>query len=167
MTEKELKKLSRADLLEMLIDQSTQLQSTQQRLEAAEAALRNRAITLDQSGSIAEAALRLNGVYEAAEAACRQYTDSIRLLSERQEAVCQRMNQDALRKAEEYQAETERRGEKMEADTKLRCAEMVAKAKAESQQYWNDVSAKLEAFYNEHAGLRELLSVAHPKINSL
>ena len=167
MTEKELKKLSRADLLEMLIDQSTQLQSTQQRLAEAEAALRDRSITLDQSGSIAEAALRLNGVFEAAEAACQQYTDSIRLLSERQEAVCQRMKQDALRKAEEYQAETERRCERMEADTKLRCAEMVTKAKVEAQQYWDDISAKLEAFYNEHAGLRELLSVAHPKNNAL
>lgn len=167
MTEKELKKLSRADLLEMLIDQSTQLQSTQQRLAEAEAALRNRSIAIDQSGSIAEAALRLNGVFEAAEAACRQYTDNIRLLSERQEAVCQQMKQDALREAEEYQAETERRCAKLEMDTKLRCADMVMKAKSESQQYWDDVAIKLEAFYNEHAGLRELLSVAHPKTNAL
>lgn len=159
MTEKDLKKLSRSDLLEMLIDQSAELQSVQQRLAKAETALQNRSIAIDQSGSIAEAALRLNGVFEAAEAACQQYTDNIRLLSERQTAVCQQREKESLRKIAEYEAEAQQRCTRLESDTKVRCAEMLTKAKAESQQYWEDVSTKLEAFYNEHAGLRELLSV--------
>ena len=42
--------------------------------------------------------------------------------------------------------------------TTEKCDEMLAKAKAESQAYWDEVSQRLEAFYNEHHGLRELLA---------
>ena len=167
MTDKELRKLSRAELIDILFELQTQNENLTAENRELAAQLESRQLQITEAGAIAEAALRLNGVFEAAEAACRQYTDNIRLLSERQEAVCQQMKQDALREAEEYQAETERRCAKLEMDTKLRCADMVMKAKSESQQYWDDVAIKLEAFYNEHAGLRELLSVAHPKTKAL
>ena len=64
MTEKELKKLSRTDLLEMLIDQSSELQALRERCAAAEEALNKRNMDLNQAGSIAEAALRINGVFD-------------------------------------------------------------------------------------------------------
>jgi len=67
MTEKELKRLSRADLLEMLIDQSKELRKTQKNLQKAKAELAKRKIAIDEAGSIAEAALRLNGIFEAAQ----------------------------------------------------------------------------------------------------
>ena len=86
MNEKELKRLSRADLLEMLIDQSKEVQILRRRLEEAEAALRRREIIIGSSGSIAEASLKLSGIFEAAQAACEQYIENIRILNERQEA---------------------------------------------------------------------------------
>lgn len=84
MKEKDLKRLSRADLLEMLIDQSKEVQMLRKRVEVAEAALERREIIIGSSGSIAEASLRLSGVFEAAQAACEQYIDNIRMLSDRQ-----------------------------------------------------------------------------------
>ena len=86
MTEKELKHLSRADLLEMLIDQSKEVQILRKRLETAEAELKRREIIIGSSGSIAEASLKLSGIFEAAQSACAQYIENIRLLNERQEA---------------------------------------------------------------------------------
>ena len=44
--------------------------------------LKDRRILLGQAGSIAEAALRLNGVFEAAEAAAQQYLENVRRLAE-------------------------------------------------------------------------------------
>ena len=44
--------------------------------------LASRQIRLEQAGSIAEAALKLNGVFEAAQAACNQYLENIRLQGE-------------------------------------------------------------------------------------
>ena len=86
MKEKDLKRLSRADLLEMLIDQSREVQILRKRLEEAEAALQRREIIIGSSGSIAEASLKLSGIFEAAQEACEQYIDNIRLLNERQDA---------------------------------------------------------------------------------
>ena len=115
MTEKELKRLSRADLLEMLISQSEELREVKERLRTAEAALANRVIEIDNAGSIAEASLRLNGVFEAAQAACEQYTENIRLLSERSQLVCRRMEEESREQAERLLEQTRRRCEEMEA----------------------------------------------------
>lgn len=115
MTEKELKRLTRADLLEMLIAQSEELRQVKERLKTAEAALANRVIEIDNAGSIAEASLRLNGVFEAAQAACEQYTENIRLLSERSQLVCRRMEEECREQAERLLEQTRRRCEEMEA----------------------------------------------------
>lgn len=85
MTDKELRKLSRRDLLQLLLEQSLEIQDLKKRLEEAEAALMDREIKIDLAGSIAEAALQLNGVFEAAEAACQQYLENVELLTKRQE----------------------------------------------------------------------------------
>lgn len=78
MTDKELRKLSRRDLLELLLAQSREQDALKQELAKAKEELAKRQICLEQAGSIAEAALRLNGVFEAAQAAADQYLESIR-----------------------------------------------------------------------------------------
>ena len=64
MTDKDLKRLRRDELLEMLIAQSKRTDQLQAELDAARAQLASRAIVLEEAGSIAEAALRINGVFE-------------------------------------------------------------------------------------------------------
>ena len=162
MTEKELRRLSRAELLEMLISQSIELQNCKDKLAEAEAALQDRSIAIDKAGSIAEASLMLSGVFDAAQLACQQYTDNIRQLSERQAKVCADMEEKSRAKAQQIISEAERKQKDMERETRLECDELLRKAQAESQQYWDDVSSRLEAFYNTHAGLRELLSIVTP-----
>lgn len=49
------------------------------------------AIKINQAGSIAEASLQLNQVFEAAQQAAEQYLENIRSLSGRQEQVCQQI----------------------------------------------------------------------------
>ena len=57
MKEKDLRRLSRADLLEMLIDESKEVQILREKLEKAEAELKKREIAIQNAGSIAEASL--------------------------------------------------------------------------------------------------------------
>ena len=163
MTERDLKKLSRADLLEMLIDQSTELQSVREQLAEAKAALEKREIGIREAGSIAEAALRLNGVFEAAQAASEQYLTQIRTMSQQQEACCAQIEAESRRKAEQRLREAERLSAAMEEETRIRCAEMLANAQTEAQKYWEEVSIRLDAFYREHASLKELLQERRPK----
>ena len=158
MTEKELRKLTRAELLEMLIESRSELQDCKERLAEAEKALKSREITINKAGSIAEASLMLNGIFDAAQLACQQYTENIQRLSERQEKVCAQMEAESRAVASRIIAEAERKRNEMEREAQTRSDEMLRKAKAESEQYWNDVSTKLEDFYDAHAGRRELLS---------
>lgn len=81
MTDRELKKLSRAELLEMLVAQMKENEALSQRLQAAEAALESRRIEVEQSGTMAEAALRLNGIFEAADRAAEQYLENVRRMA--------------------------------------------------------------------------------------
>lgn len=77
-TEKDmLKKLSRQDLLEMLIESEKHVEQLEKELEEAKEQLRNRKIQIEESGSIAEAALKLNRIFEAAQAAADQYLENL------------------------------------------------------------------------------------------
>lgn len=82
MTDRELRKLSRADLLEMLLKESKENEKLRTQLEQAKEQLASRKIEIDTAGSIAEAALRLNGVFEAAEQAAAQYVENVRRMTE-------------------------------------------------------------------------------------
>ena len=134
MTEKDLKRLSRADLLEMLIDQSVELKKAQEKLKDAQEELDSRRIAIDEAGTLAEAALKLNGIFEAAQASCKQYTDNIRDLNERQDAICRKREEESIRKAELLQAETEKRCAAMEAEAMEKYKKMLAKAEADLEK---------------------------------
>lgn len=82
VTDRELRRLSRADLLELLVAESRENERLKAELEKANRRLESREIKLQESGSIAEAALKLNGVFEAAERAAQQYLENIYRLAE-------------------------------------------------------------------------------------
>lgn len=72
-----LKKLSRTELLELLLEQTKELEATQARVSELEKALADRKIEMERAGSIAEAALQLNKVFEAAQQAADDYVLSV------------------------------------------------------------------------------------------
>lgn len=143
MEQKDLKRLSRADLLEMLVDQSAELQRMQMKYEAAQRALDQRTIMIDKAGSIADAALQLNGVFEAAQASAQQYIDSVEALAQRKEDEAEQKRIDNMLKNVQW------RCVKMEQETKLRCSQMLERAKVESQSYWDEVQDRLDAYYGK------------------
>lgn len=81
MTEKELRRLSRAELLEMLLAQTEENERLRERLEQAEQALESRRIDIERAGSLAEASLELNQVFSAADQAARQYLENVQRLA--------------------------------------------------------------------------------------
>ncbi len=87
MTDKELKKLSRKELLEMLLEQSKLLDSRQAEIDSLRSELENKNILLENAGSIAEAALKISGVFEAAQRAADIYLESVRQMRESESHV--------------------------------------------------------------------------------
>lgn len=80
MEERDVRKLSRSDLLEMLVEISKENDRLKEELAEANRELENRKIQISQAGSIAEAALGLNGVFDSAQKAADEYVRNIKLL---------------------------------------------------------------------------------------
>ena len=84
MTDKELRHMSRGELLEMLNTQIEENEKLKQNVKEMQERLQSRQIAINKAGSIAEASLALNGVFEAAQAAAEQYLENIRRLNDEQ-----------------------------------------------------------------------------------
>lgn len=76
MAGKDLRKLSKTELLELLVEQGRENLALKAKLEQAEAELAQRRISIAESGSLAEAALKLSGVFEAAQHAIDLYREN-------------------------------------------------------------------------------------------
>ena len=98
MKQKDLKKLNRKQLLELLILQTERADQMEARVEELEAQLHDRTLHVDQAGSIAQAALQLNGTFEAAQAAADQYLENIRRMKEETEKQCHDMLEETRRR---------------------------------------------------------------------
>lgn len=143
MTDRELQKLKRVELLQLLVEQSRELDALRRELEETKKQLADRELHMQEAGSIAEASMQINGVFEAAQRAADQYLESIRYQSEHVEEKCAAL----------------------EAATRLRCEQMVKEAEAtvqqaqkDSDECWRDVKGKLEGFLQQQTALQGLLS---------
>ncbi len=77
-TEKELRRMSRSELIEVIYALEQDNQSLQKENEKLRSELNDKDIRIATSGSIAEAALSLNHIFEDAQAAADQYLSSIK-----------------------------------------------------------------------------------------
>ena len=135
MTERELRRLSRTDLLELLLAQRKENEQLRCLLDQTQAQLADRTIKINNAGSIAEASLQLSGIFDAAQDSCQYYLDNIRQLSERQNVVCLQM----------------------EAETKEKCDRMVEEAERRAQQCWENCSVKIRQLVDSYAGLQQAM----------
>ncbi len=137
MTDKELRKASRTDLLKLLLAQKQENESLQAQLQQMQAQLDAKQLNIDQSGTLAEAALKLSGIFDAAESACQCYMENIRNLSGRQEVICR----------------------KMEQETREKCDRMLEQARQMSRVYWDEYTEKcnryMQSMENARLGAQE------------
>ena len=100
MVNKELKKLNRGELLEMLIIQTRKAEALEKKLAEANEGLMSRELQIKEAGNLAEAVMRLNGIFEAAQNASSQYMENIDLLKARCREECDGIRQEAEAEAE-------------------------------------------------------------------
>ncbi len=88
MKEKDLRRLKRVELLDMLIEQGRLVDAQAEEITALKAQieelnrkLEERIVSLEKTGSIAEASLRLAEVFEAAEDAAKIYLENLQVKS--------------------------------------------------------------------------------------
>ena len=78
MADRELKKLSRAELIDIIYALKEREDDLSAQVAALEEKLAQREIQISRAGSIAEAALAINRVFEQAQAAAEDYLLSVR-----------------------------------------------------------------------------------------
>jgi len=100
LTEKDLKKLNRYQLLELLIVQTERADKLQARVDELEQQLQERELKMDSMGSIAEASLQIGGVFQAVQAAAELYLSAAKRNGEEIEAAAQRKAEQILKEAE-------------------------------------------------------------------
>jgi hypothetical protein len=78
LSQKQIKKLKRVDLLELLVAQGEEIENLRVQLNDAKTQLENREIAIKEAGSIAEASLKLNRIFQDAQAAADQYLQNVK-----------------------------------------------------------------------------------------
>lgn len=76
MEDKKLKRLNRAELLELLVFQTKETERLQERVKELEAQLADKQLRVKEAGNLAQAVLEVNRVIEAAQAAADQYLEN-------------------------------------------------------------------------------------------
>lgn len=108
MTDKEFKKLSRSQLIDIIY----QFQLKQEELiaenEQLKKELENKRLRMAQAGNIAEAALAVNNVMQHAQNAAQQYLDEIRAMHSELEEECNAIRRKAAEEAAEIIAQARR-----------------------------------------------------------
>ncbi len=82
MKDRELKRMSRAQLLELMIEQSREIEKLRVQLEQAREQLQSREIKLSRCGSIAEASLAIMDVFSSAQRAADLYLENVKRAAE-------------------------------------------------------------------------------------
>lgn len=163
MTNKELRKMGRSELLQILILQMEENEALRRKLEAATEELESRHLAVGNAGSLAEAALQINGVFAAAEAAAEQYLDNVRTSSlsapstvmavasegarqrHKTQEECRRMREECRTECENMRASCMRECEQMRAQAKADGEKMLAHFKEESRKIYESAAAAYKA----------------------
>lgn len=77
MTDKEFKRLSKGELIEIIYQMKVTETQLRAALDEANAKLEDRRLKLENAGSIAEAVVRLNGIFETAQKTADEYLEQI------------------------------------------------------------------------------------------
>ena len=142
MTDKELRKLSRAELIDIIYELQKQNSAAETENARLQAELNDRVLKIDNAGSIAEAALELNGVFEAAQAAADNYLVSVRSAN----AGIEKKIIAAKRRSEEIVSEAEAEAQRIIDD-----------ANNKARQKWDEVNAKIDLLLKTKNELLELV----------
>ena len=100
MTDKEFKRLSRAQLIEIIYQLQLQIDKLNEEKQALENELEDKRLRLQSAGNIAEAALEINDCFRSAQNAAEQYLNEIKAIREETDTERQRILKEAKAEAE-------------------------------------------------------------------
>ena len=159
MTDKDLRRLSRAELLDILYEQRKRYEDSLAENQALRQQLEDRTLRIASAGSIAEAAIQVNGVFEAAQAAADQYLASVK-------AATAEMVQktEAQRQREAILQDAKQQADKIVQDAQAQADRLLAEAGAQVDARWAEFQKNADALIHAHDELRSLIQNRHADV---
>ena len=108
MINKELRKLSRRELMDIIYQMKKNEQKLQEEIGSLQEALQDKRIRLAEAGSISEAAASITNVFSAAQKTADLYLHEISCMKEETEKECTKMVEEANRTVTRILADGER-----------------------------------------------------------
>jgi len=143
MTNKELRRLRRSELLELMVLLSEENEKLHKQVVSLNVQLEDRRIQLQEIGSLAEASIKINGVFEAAQEAADQYLENIRQTNDEAQLIADGLIEQARKK----------------------CLEMETEAQQAVDRKWTSLRAELDRYCEVHKELKEQLSILSEQSN--
>ena len=133
MTDKEFKRLNRAQLIEIIYQFQIKVEELTQENKELQNALEDKRLRITRAGNIAEAALEVNQVMQAAQNAAQQYLDEIRALYSEIDDECQRIREKANAEAEALIARANAEASEIMAQASKNASGILNQAKTEAE----------------------------------
>ena len=152
---KEMKKLSRIELLEIIYAMKENEENLQSMLTSAQEKLEKREVLIDNAGSIAEASLAVNDVFVAAQRAADTYVESVKARYSNIEEQCA----EAEAQRQKLLNDAKAQADEIIKDAKIQSAKMIEDAKSNVKELEKKFRKSVKKTFNSKSELKELLNL--------
>lgn len=152
MADKELRKMNRTELIEIIYALQQNEKTLRKQVEELSGQLEDKLLHIESAGSIAEAAISLNHVFEDAESAARQYLDSIQNQHTEAAQILKEAREQADEMISSAQAEVDMAAERIrqtEAECRAVREQTTAECTALREEAEREVEHKRKSFIRE------------------
>lgn len=105
MDDRKLRKISKKELLEILLEQAKKIEELEKELEKTNKKLETKKLVIEEAGTFADASAKLNGIFEVAEETANQYLinikDKCKKIENDTKKECQKLKENMIKETEE------------------------------------------------------------------
>ncbi|MCD8015557.1 MAG: hypothetical protein LUG99_20840 [Lachnospiraceae bacterium] len=166
MADKELRKMKRSELIEIIYALQEDEENYREENEALRGQLHEKVLRMDEAGSIAEAALSLNHIFENAQYAAGQYLESISKAKEEADTRCDQIIRDAGREGGQIVAKARTDAQAILDGASMEADRIAAEAKEKAETMLTEARTEAEKMLDEaRAGAERILFEARAEAN--
>ncbi len=153
MTDKEFKRLSRRELIDIIYELQKQNEEKDAQIKRIQSELDDKTIKISNVGSIAEAAISLNNVFETAQSAADQYLESVQKAAEETKA---KQEQTKLQQ-EKLLEEAKKQAEETVSSAKEQAQKILDESEEQAKQKWTEFESRANDLIKAHKELQNLM----------
>ena len=134
--------LSKNEMMMVMHDQEQEIERLKAKVSELQATIDNYEIKVEEAGTLAEASVQINNLFEAAQVTVETYIENMKKRAE---------------KSEEILADVQKQADGIISEAEAVAQKRLAAADAEIDEKWAVIESRLLVMYESHKGLKELV----------